>query len=159
MAQCVRGHLRHHLRRCGIREMAVSGKDALFHRPRALGILLEKSFVMIGLNQEGVYPADGFHHLAGGEAEIGQHGKTAAIRAQNKTHRIGCIMWNRKWKNFNRSESKPRATGKKVPTGLDPRPFQVIGSEGIGKHRYPVFVHKYFQPLGVVAMLVSQKDA
>ena len=37
---------------CGglVREVAVAGKDALFHRPGALGVVLEEGFVMVGFD-------------------------------------------------------------------------------------------------------------
>ena len=45
--------LRQHLCGGGIGEMTVPGENALFHRPRPLGIFLQQFLVVIGLDQQG----------------------------------------------------------------------------------------------------------
>jgi hypothetical protein len=61
---------------CGlIGKVAVTGEDALFHRPRALLIILEKGLVVVGFYEHGIDAARRVHHLAWCVAEISENGE------------------------------------------------------------------------------------
>ncbi len=159
MLQSIGGHLGHDLGSGRIGEMTMPGENPLLHRPGALGVLLEKGLIVVGLDQKGMHAADGFHDLPRGVPQIGQHRKARPTRPQDKADRIGGIMRNGEREDFQPAQSKPRSAGKKIPFCLNSSPLQVIRREWIRKDRHVVLGDKNLQPLGVIAVLMGEENS
>jgi hypothetical protein len=67
-----------HACRGRVRQMTVPRLDSLFHRPRPMRVVLQKFFVVIGLDHQRLYLAQPFDDHLGRVTEIGD--KTEATR-------------------------------------------------------------------------------
>ena len=159
VAERIGGHLGHDLGGGGIGKMAVAGQDPLLHRPRAPGVVLQESFVVVGLDQECVHPTDRFHDLAGGVAEVGEHREPCPVGPQNKSDRIGGVVRDRKRQHLDVPQRESRSARKQIPARPDSRPFEMVGGERVGEHRHPVLRDEHLQALRVVAVLVGEQNA
>src|SRR5437763_16713008 len=72
--------------------MTVPRLDALFHWPRAVRVILQKFFVVIGLDHQGLHLAQPFDDQFGHVTEIGDEPEAALTGVEDKAERIHSIV-------------------------------------------------------------------
>lgn len=77
---------------CRVGKMAVTGKDALFQRPRTFGAILEHFFAMVALQNEGVGIAHPLDREGGCVAEIGEEADAIVAAMESISDRIHRIV-------------------------------------------------------------------
>ena len=70
--------------------------DSLFHRPRPMRVVLQKFFVVIGLDYERLYLAQSFDDHLGHVTEIGDEPQAARTGVEGETERINRVVRDRK---------------------------------------------------------------
>ena len=112
--------LRDHRGRGGVREMAVARLDPLFHRPGPMRIVLQKFFVVIRFNHQGLHLAQTLDRQARGMPEVG-HVAERASRPREKCNRL--VRPHRaERKTFHRdvADGKARTSAKNSPMAMFP---------------------------------------
>src|SRR5262249_11556637 len=79
-------------RGCIIRKVSVARLDPLFHRPGAMGIVLQKFFIVIRLNDERVHVAEPLDDHFGRITEIRDESKAARSGIKREADRIDRIV-------------------------------------------------------------------
>lgn len=149
------------LRGSEIGEVPVSRGDPLLHRPWALRIVLQQSFIVVGFDNQGAHTADRFCGQMRDIAEVTEQPDSTAPLLNAKSNRILCIVWDRKGKNAEVGHGKVTARFKKAEWGLriscrtpeDPRRSR------IAVNRDGVFPEEDRQPGRVILVFVSDQNA
>src|SRR5581483_5049486 len=144
-----------------IREMSMSGLDALFHRPGPMGIVLQELFVVVRLDDQGVHLPQPLHDHFRGVTEIGNETERARPSVKCETHGIDCVMRHRK--SLHRDVAYPefRAGAKNSPVSMlvqgatAANRFRGLRIGVDGDLQFPA---KNFEPANVVAMFVGKED-
>jgi uncharacterized protein len=124
-------------------------------------IVLQKFFVVVGLDHEGVDLAQALDHHFGGVTEIGDKPERARARMKSVTDRIDRIVRNGKRLDVNIADRKVRSGSKQPPV---PMIGQHTATNGFGGERIAIdrdlkFPAEHFETANVIAMLVGQEDA
>ena len=124
-------------------------------------IVLQKFFVVIGLDHERVDVAEPFHHHLGRVTEIGNEPKRARPGMKCVSDRIDRIVGNGKRLHGDIADRKIRAGLKQPPV---PMPGQgaaanCFRSERVTIDRNVKFPAKHFEAANVIAMFVGEENA
>ena len=139
--------------------MAVPGLDALFHRPGPVRVILQKFFVVVGLDHEGLRLAQPFHDHFGDVTEIGNKSETAGTGGKDETERIDRVVRHRERLHCDVANRKFRAGRKKPP--ITASISETAGSkrfrrEPIAVNRQIKFVAENFKAANVIRVLVGK---
>lgn len=151
-----------HPRRRGVGQMSVAGLDPLLHRPRAMSVILQKLFIMIGLDHKGVDLPQPFHDHFGRVAEIGDKTESARSRVERETRRIDSVMRDGKRLDGNVANLEFRSGAKDSPVRVLIQRTTVANSlRGlrVRVNRNVEFATEDFETANMVSVLVSQQDA
>ena len=150
-----------HGRRRRIREMTVARLDPLLHRPGPMRIVLQKFFVVIRLDHEGVDLAQPLDHHLRRVTKIGDESKRARTGMKRVADRIDRIVRDGESLNRDIANRKIRA-GPKQPPVLVSRQGPAadrFGRERVAINRDFEFPAKHFETADVIAVFVGKEDA
>jgi hypothetical protein len=144
-----------------IRKMTVAGLDPLFHRPRPMGIVLQKLFVVIGLDHEGMHFAEALDHGLGRVTEIGDEPKRAFAGVKRVPDRIDGVVRDRKSLDVDIADRKLGASLEKppIPVFAERTAPDRFRGERVAINGNVKFPAEHFEPANVVAMFVGEEDA
>ena len=97
--------------------MPVRRADALLDGERAFGVALEQVLVVVGLDEQAVYPGNVVDYRVVDVAEVGENGERCLRRADGEPHRVGRVVRHGKGRNFECSHAEGAAGGKDAPRG------------------------------------------
>src|SRR5438552_18856323 len=95
--------------------MTMARLDSLLHRPRPMRIVLQKFFVVIGLNHERLHLAQSFDDHLGRVTKIGDEPETTGTGVKSKPKRINRIVRHRKRLHGDVADRKLGASRKDSP--------------------------------------------
>ena len=133
--------------------------DALFHRPGPVRVVLQKFFIVIGLDHECLHMAQPFHDHFGDVTEIGNKSEAAGTGGKDEAERINRVVRHREGLHCDIADRKLRAGCKEPPIATSlhetagPKRF---GREPIAINWQIKFVAENFQAADVVGMLVGE---
>ena len=153
------GDLAQQLADLDVGEVAVFRGNALFDRPRALGVELEEFIVVVRLHEKGGEVSQPLNHAAGDEARVGNEAEAIRGISDHEANGIDRIMLDREGLHRQMSD------GKFLP-GLEGFPNRALDAlladdmSGVprGKHGHGLFFEKIFQPANMIAVLVGEED-
>ena len=139
--------------------MSVPRLDALFHRPRAMCVVLQKFFVVIRLDHERLHLAQPFHDHFGDVTEVGDETETARAGVKHEADRIYRVVWH--WERLHGDV----ADGK-FGAGCEQSPITTSLCETTGSKRFRrksiaingqlKFATKNFKPANVIGVFVCE---
>ncbi len=138
------------------------GLDALFHRPGTVRVVLQKFFIVIGLDHQCLHMAQPFHDHFGNVTEIGNKSEAAGTGGKHEPERIDRVVRHGKRLHCHVADRKLRAGGKEPPIAASlhqtagPKRF---GGEPIAINRQIKFVAEDFKAADVIGVLVGQNHA
>ena len=140
--------------------MAVARHNPLFHRPGPMRIVLQKFFVVVGFDDQGVYFAQPFDQHLGGIPEIGDETETAIAGMESVAYWLDRIVWDEKGLDQHIADREFRTGTKDSPVFVL---AQAEATNGLGRLRVAInwngkFPAKHFQPANVIAMLMCKKQ-
>lgn len=145
----------------GVREMTVARLNALLHGPRTMRIVLQKFFVMIRLDHEGMDLTQALDHHLRRVTEIGNKPERARAGVKRVSDRIDRIVRNGKGLNGDIADRKIRPGPKKPPV---PMSGQCSATDRFGRERVAInrdmkFPAEHFETADMIAVLVGEKHA
>src|SRR5205807_9497402 len=72
--------------------MSMPRLDALFHRPGTVRVVLQKFFIVIGLDHQCLHMTQPFHDHFGNVTEIGNKSEAAGTGGKHESERIDRVM-------------------------------------------------------------------
>ena len=124
-------------------------------------IVLQKFFVVVRLDHEGVDLAQPLDHRFRGVTEIGDKPERARAGMKRETHRIDRIVRHRKRLDMDIADRKIRSGPEQPPVSM-PRKNAAADrfrGEGIAVDGNSVFPAEHFEPANVIAMFVREENA
>ena len=133
--------------------------DALFHRPGTVRVVLQKFFVVIGLDNQCLHMAQPFHDHFGNVTEIGNKSEAAGTGGKHEPERIDRVVWHGKRLHCYVADRKLRPGHKEPPIATSLR--ETVGSKRFRREPIAInwqikFVAENFQAADVVGMLVGE---
>lgn len=98
--------------------MAMARLDSLLYRPGAMRIVLQKFFVVIGLDHEGVDLAEPLDHHLRGVTKVGDESERARAGVKRVPDRIDRIVRNGKSLDGDIADRKVRTGPKQPPVAV-----------------------------------------
>ena len=150
-----------HAGRCRIGKMTVARHDPLLHRPGPMRIILQKFFVVVGFDDEGMHFAQSFDQHFGGIPEIGDKTQAAITSMKGVADRLDGIMRDGKTLDQNIADSEFGTGAKDSPVFVLSQPE---ATNGFGRLRIAVnwngkFPAKHLQSANMVAVLMSEQQS
>src|SRR5438876_10972433 len=142
--------------------MSMSRLDALFHRPGTVRVVLQKFFIVIGLDHQCLHMTQPFHDHFGNVTEIGNKSEAAGTGGKHEPERIYRVMWHGKRLYRHVADRKLRPSHKEPPIATSfhetagPKRF---GREPIAINRQIKFVAENFKTADVSGMFVGENHA
>ena len=150
-----------HGRRRRIREMTVARLDPLLHRPGPMRIVLQKFFVVICLDHEGVDLAQPLDHHLRRITEIGDEPQRARAGVKRVADWIDRIVWDSKSLNRDIANRKVRAGPKQPPVSVlrQGPAANRFRRERVAINRDLEFPAKHFEAANMIAVFMGEEDA
>jgi len=136
--------------------------DALFHRPGTVRVVLQKFFIVIGLDHKCLHMAQPFHDHFGNVTEIGNKSEAAGTGGKHEPERIDRVMRHGKRLHCHVADGKFRPGRKEPPIATsfhEPVGPKRFGGEPIAINRQIKFVAENFKAADVIGVLVCKNDA
>src|SRR6266480_319803 len=73
--------------------MTMTRLDSLLHRPRPMRVVLQKFFVVIGLDHERLHVAQSFDDHLGRVTKVSNEPETTATGVKSEPKRINSVVW------------------------------------------------------------------
>src|SRR5215471_16225894 len=142
--------------------MSMPRLDALFHRPGTVRVVLQKFFVVIGLDNKCLHMAQPFHDHFGNVTEIGNKSETAGTGGKHEPERIDRVVRDGKRLHRHVADRKLRAGRKEPPIAASlpetggPKRF---GGEPIAINWQIKFVAENLKAADVIGVLMGENHA
>src|SRR5215471_18150212 len=111
--------------------MAVAGLDALFHRPGPVRVVLQKFFVVVGLDHKCLHRAQPFHDHFGDVTEIRDKSEAAGTGGKYEPERIDRVVRHGESLHCDVADRKLRAGHKEPPIATSLR--ETAGPKRFGR--------------------------
>ena len=138
------------------------GLDALFHRPGTVRVVLQKFFIVIGLDHQCLHMAQPFHDHFGNVTEIGNKSEAAGTGGKHEPERIDRVVRHGKRLHCHVADRKLRPGHKEPPIATSPRETagpKRFGGEPIAINRQIEFTAENFKSADMIGVFVREKDA
>src|SRR5215471_18354572 len=143
-------------------KMSMPRLDPLLHRPRTVGVVLQKLFVVVRLDDQGVHRPQSFDDHFRRITEIGNKSEAARAGVKREADRIDRVMRHGKRLHGDVTDLERGAGAKNSPVPM-PIQFTAVADCFRGLrvcvNRHVEFAAEHLQPANVVAMLVGQQNA
>src|SRR5438093_4531146 len=103
---------------CVIGEMSVPRLNPLFHRPGPMGIVLQKFFVVVCFDDQGMNLPKPFHNHLGRVTEIGDESESARSRIERESDRIDRVVRDREGLDQNIANGELGAGAEDPPVAM-----------------------------------------
>ncbi len=148
-------------RRC-VRQVAVPRLNSLFYRPRPMWIVLQKLFVVIRFDHQGLYFTQSFDHHLRCITEIGNEAEAARTSVKGEPQRINRVMRHRECLHRDVADGELGTGGKDSPVTMSRE--QSVASNRLRRQRVAINRHvkfsaENFKSANVIAVFVREKDA
>ena len=140
----------------------MAGLDPLLHRPRAMDVVLQKFFVVIGFDDERMHVTQSFDDHLGGVTEIGDEAESARAGIKREADGIDCVMRHRERLHHDVVNFALGAGTKDPPVRMliqRTTGANRFGGLRVGVNRNFQFPAKHFEAANVVAMFMGKKNA
>ena len=146
----------------GIGKMTVPRHDPLFHRPGAMRIVLQKFFVMIRFDHEGMHFAQTFDQHLRRVTKIGDEAEPAIAGVKSITDRLDRVV--RDGEVCTRMSQMVNSAPVRKMRQFRCSPTNAIAADsfrrlGVAINRDGEFAAKHFEAANMIAVLVGEKDA
>src|SRR4051812_25855248 len=98
--------------------MSVTGLDSLLHRPRSMGVALQKFLVVIRLDDQGMNLAQPLHDHFGRVTEISDEAQATRSGMKREANRIDRVMRHRESLDRDVANFELRAGAKNSPSPM-----------------------------------------
>jgi hypothetical protein len=136
--------------------------DALFHRPRPVRIVLQKFFVVVGLDHDRADFAQALDDHPRCIAEVGDEPETARAGVKREADRVDRVMRDQKRLHGDVANREFCAGAKNPPVTMSIQralTLDCFGGERVAINRNVKLAAENFEPADVVAMLVREENA
>jgi hypothetical protein len=145
----------------GVGKMAMPRHDALFHRPGTMRVILQKFFVVIGLDDKCVHFAQTFDQHLGRVTQIGDKPEPAIADMKSIADRLDRVVGDGESLDENVANSEFSAGPKDAPVSMFRETFAANGLSGlrVAINRDGKFAAKHFEPANVITVLMGEQNA
>ena len=151
-----------HACRGRVRQMTMPRLDSLFHRPRAMRVVLQKFFVVIGLDHERLHLAQAFNNQFGHVPKIGDEAEAARSGVKNEPQRIDGVVRHGECLHCNVANGK-FGTGLKDPpistSFQETAATERVSGESITIDRQIKFAAENFKSADMISVFVREENA
>ena len=146
--------------RGGVRKMSVPRENTLLDRPGATGIALQKSFVVVCLDENRANSPKCIKNQAGCITEVRKHAETGPVAGNSKSDGIHSVVRNRECANGKASDPKLRSRLEESPVAMHQTEIlKRSPGKQVAKYRHLVTRQHYLQRACLIAMFVGQENA
>lgn len=148
----------HQLCRIRIRQMAMTRRNPLLHRPRPLCVALKKGIIIVCLHEQPLNIAECLNHQPGGIAEICEDPKSGMLLLNTKSHRIRGIMGHGEGSDLQFLDGKARSGFKKPNPPRNFWCFECSGRESITIEGKLPPLEENLQSPGVIRVFMGEQN-